>query len=136
MDEISFYIFNNYNYSNTTETESIYNDNENKNFYAFLVALPFCIVGICRFIICRQSGSESQERIRDEMNHKMLRENKILVYECNKNLIFRDCTICIESFKQDDIVCKLSCEHLFHKECISKWLKKSNSCPNCRLAAL
>lgn len=27
-----------------------------------------------------------------------------------------------------------NCEHSFHKVCIEKWLKKSNSCPICRVS--
>lgn len=48
----------------------------------------------------------------------------------NKNLkekLIKDdnniCSICLENLKDDKCVI-LSCEHIYHKVCIKKWLKK------------
>lgn len=43
-----------------------------------------------------------------------------------------ECTICFEEIKPNDKK-TLYCSHNFHKECISKWLEKNNSCPYCRM---
>lgn len=61
-------------------------------------------------------------------------------YKKNKNLkeklIKNDdndiCSICLENLKDDKCVI-LSCEHIYHNICIKLWLKKNDSCPNCRI---
>lgn len=40
------------------------------------------------------------------------------------------CSICLEEIKYSKK--RLQCGHKFHKSCIKTWLKKSNTCPNCR----
>ncbi|KAJ3127116.1 hypothetical protein HK098_006813 [Nowakowskiella sp. JEL0407] len=49
--------------------------------------------------------------------------------------LLETCTICLECFQIREKVRTLpSCQHLFHKRCIDKWLlKRSTACPNCRL---
>ena len=27
----------------------------------------------------------------------------------------------------------LKCNHIFHNQCITKWLNNNNTCPNCRM---
>lgn len=44
------------------------------------------------------------------------------------------CAVCTDEFHSDDTVARMPCQHLFHDECISKWLGETNSCPLCRLA--
>ena len=41
-----------------------------------------------------------------------------------------DCCICYGSLNHDSI--KLRCSHIFHKSCISEWIKQSVTCPICR----
>jgi len=42
------------------------------------------------------------------------------------------CSVCMCDFEPDESVKVLPCKHLFHKECIAKWLSECNtSCPNC-----
>ena len=44
----------------------------------------------------------------------------------------KTCSICMEEFKIGENVKILGCEHYFHKDCVVKWLKTDNTCPNCR----
>ena len=42
------------------------------------------------------------------------------------------CPICLQKYKGADIIKEFPCKHIFHKNCIFKWLKKSNLCPLCK----
>ncbi|XP_030558261.1 uncharacterized protein LOC115760849 [Drosophila novamexicana] len=43
------------------------------------------------------------------------------------------CGICNEFYKANDIIYSTaSCGHVFHKECLTRWLSRSLSCPQCR----
>lgn len=44
------------------------------------------------------------------------------------------CTICRESFSDQDEVLVTACRHRFHKQCLLDWLKRKPSCPQCRAA--
>ena len=45
-----------------------------------------------------------------------------------------ECLICIENFEENNEITKIKCNHIFHKECIKKWLcNESNKCPICRI---
>eukprot|EP00927_Polykrikos_kofoidii_P006896 TRINITY_DN12808_c0_g4_i1.p1 TRINITY_DN12808_c0_g4~~TRINITY_DN12808_c0_g4_i1.p1 ORF type:complete len:815 (+),score=118.21 TRINITY_DN12808_c0_g4_i1:258-2447(+) len=39
------------------------------------------------------------------------------------------CIICLGDFRQGDDIEQLPCNHIFHAECIGKWLAKSRYCP-------
>merc|ERR1711971_920398 len=41
------------------------------------------------------------------------------------------CIICMNEFKKNDLVGRLMCKHIFHKECVYTWLKKNATCPLC-----
>lgn len=53
-----------------------------------------------------------------------------------KTLIMRKssrvCAICMEGFKEDELIKQLPCKHIYHRCCIREWTKKSNECPLCR----
>ena len=42
------------------------------------------------------------------------------------------CPICLQKYKGADIIKEFPCKHIFHKNCIFKWLKTSNVCPLCK----
>ncbi len=51
----------------------------------------------------------------------------------NKNHKFRSCTICLENFKGPDKIVLFSCKvHIYHKECLKEWVRKSDLCPLCK----
>lgn len=43
-----------------------------------------------------------------------------------------DCAICMDSVEAGAEVTKLPCEHWFHGDCITSWLKEHDTCPQCR----
>lgn len=60
---------------------------------------------------------------------------KLETYKLTKddNQITQDCNICMDSYKENDIITKLKCGHFFHTECIKTWLcQEKISCPICR----
>lgn len=44
----------------------------------------------------------------------------------------RSCLVCLCDYAPEEEVRTMPCLHFFHKECIDKWLGKSNSCPICK----
>ncbi|CAH8357152.1 unnamed protein product [Eruca vesicaria subsp. sativa] len=46
------------------------------------------------------------------------------------------CTICQESFKNEEKIATLDCGHEYHAECLEKWLVVKNVCPICKAEAL
>ena len=42
------------------------------------------------------------------------------------------CIICMENFKENDDTISLPCIHIFHSECIKKWLQIQDYCPICK----
>ena len=60
--------------------------------------------------------------------------NKITAEDKHESLT---CSICLENFKKGEKIIQLPCNHFFHTdhescEGIIPWLKKSNTCPECR----
>lgn len=44
-----------------------------------------------------------------------------------------DCVVCLNQLDEGDLVRKLACRHVFHKECFDGWLHHLNfNCPLCR----
>jgi hypothetical protein len=55
---------------------------------------------------------------------------------CPRNLDFGDdlCSICLEELSDVTIrnIRRLKCNHMFHKECIDRWIwNEKTTCPNC-----
>lgn len=47
-----------------------------------------------------------------------------------------ECVVCVSTIAVGDEVVNLRCGHSFHPTCISRWLRRSGTCPNCRARAL
>ncbi|ELR20311.1 zinc finger, C3HC4 type (RING finger) domain containing protein [Acanthamoeba castellanii str. Neff] len=41
------------------------------------------------------------------------------------------CVICLSDFTTGDTLRRMECMHVFHKECVDKWLQQSKKCPSC-----
>ena len=45
------------------------------------------------------------------------------------------CAICLAEYKENDMVSELTCSHMFHTDCVAKWIGSSfrrATCPICR----
>ncbi|KAF8777594.1 E3 ubiquitin-protein ligase RNF126-A-like isoform X2 [Argiope bruennichi] len=42
------------------------------------------------------------------------------------------CTVCMDDFRLRDKAKRLPCNHLYHEKCITPWLERQATCPNCR----
>lgn len=53
----------------------------------------------------------------------------------NRNIVMSqeepECTICLDKIKNTDKKV-LSCNHIFHKNCVDTWLQETPNCPLCR----
>ena len=43
-----------------------------------------------------------------------------------------ECSICMDSLNIGDEVTELPCNHWFHGDCVSAWLREHDTCPQCR----
>ena len=66
---------------------------------------------------------------------KHILDNDNLDNKFNQNT----CSICLNEFKSvnndnndNNQICKISCEHCFHKNCIVNWLNNKKNCPLCK----
>ncbi|KAM7280354.1 hypothetical protein ACFE04_007488 [Oxalis oulophora] len=62
-------------------------------------------------------------------------ELKMVATTVKEESISEECSICLESFLLGSEAISLPCSHLFHKNCIMKWVHRKNSCPLCRLGS-
>ena len=46
----------------------------------------------------------------------------------------RECVVCMQIFTENEEVICLRCDprHIFHSECLKRWLRINNTCPICR----
>ncbi|KAL4456932.1 hypothetical protein ABPG74_014570 [Tetrahymena malaccensis] len=66
-----------------------------------------------------------------QVENKKIRVNSVL--HSQMNIVFgNQCTICNEETDIEQKAVQLQCMHVFHSECIRKWLENSQICPNCR----
>ncbi|KAL0560193.1 hypothetical protein IC582_000590 [Cucumis melo] len=58
-----------------------------------------------------------------------IRFDKVKSSDCREH----DCSVCLTQFEPESAINHLSCGHLFHTECLEKWLDYWNiTCPLCR----
>uniref|UniRef100_A0A0E0A7U2 RING-type E3 ubiquitin transferase n=1 Tax=Oryza glumipatula TaxID=40148 RepID=A0A0E0A7U2_9ORYZ len=44
------------------------------------------------------------------------------------------CAICLEQLQRGELCSEVpACRHVFHRDCVGSWMKKSDSCPLCRV---
>lgn len=46
----------------------------------------------------------------------------------------RECSICLETFLEGDLLTCLPCNHRYHFSCLDPWVRTCGDCPYCRRA--
>lgn len=111
-------------YNNTYNNDYSYN---NSMAYIVLVgALSLFFLQGCSKFICYNYKEKKYKK-----KHRLL---DISYSDIEQNLNEKTCCICLLDYKDSNKeLCKLSCNHIFHKECIQKWSIKKTICPLCRV---
>lgn len=77
----------------------------------------------------RQSDEE------EDNGGRMIPAAESSIESLERNTIIMDsgtCSICMEEFSYGCEALSMPCSHVFHGDCIKKWLKTSHYCPICR----
>jgi hypothetical protein len=87
------------------------------------------------------SNEENNEEENNELQTFKLKKKKFILnlnefqykhikkYSKNKE---KKCSICLLKYQKPDILKEFPCNHIYHKNCILKWLNNSNICPLCK----
>ena len=81
---------------------------------------------------CKQYGHKISEkkRLYQKVTNALNDGNLTIPKNITKETEETDCSICSETICED--ACEVSCGHIFHSKCISQWIGKKKTCPNCR----
>ncbi|ORY52255.1 hypothetical protein LY90DRAFT_670523 [Neocallimastix californiae] len=120
----------------------------NDIFFFSLITYSLLITfGLILYLIRRHYNTAlnnlRQKSIHQHLNQKQLnkvKEKTLTKYDIEKinsknndNGFHELCGICREEYKQNEKIRVLLCSHIFHKECIDKWLLfYNNTCPYCK----
>ncbi|KAF8110446.1 hypothetical protein N665_0083s0014 [Sinapis alba] len=79
----------------------------------------------------------SEEDVEGLLNRRTSLSTRINMEEAPSTDLETDsCTICQENYKNQDKIATLDCRHVYHAECLKKWLVIKNICPVCKSEAL
>ena len=128
------YSEDNINYTQYNEVE---NDVYTNAFLWGLSMFTFTYCSISLVNACKNIGNNSRRSLRRDTDlTNRLTETPIeyteILFTDNENI--DTCSICLYGYKVDEKLVKLNCSHIYHKECIFDWFKKSRNCPLCRLS--
>ena len=135
--------YNSYKYDlNTSNNTSIlgYDDGAMISFL-FLLTSAYFSCFLYRF--CKHNR-EQEERllIQEEVKNK---QKSIIKNIKKKNKKYKgsligvqnkECSICLEDFKEGVSIIELKCNHIYHTACIIEWLTNNISCPLCRTSEM
>ena len=72
--------------------------------------------------------SEEQYKIVDEI---IIEEPILTIFSNKQTTNFKECVICLEEMVEDQELILIRCSHIYHKECLEKWIYKNSICPLC-----
>ena len=101
-------------------------------FFAFMLLICCCLTFILS-LCCQPVYDDENEDHNDiicDCNHDQEQGKSSYINE-DEYVSGMECSICLMEMEMLDIE-RLRCEHMFHRECLSKWMNTKNICPTCR----
>jgi hypothetical protein len=88
-----------------------------------------------------QLQRERQQEIHEQLHRTLLQRTvqqlETIHYssqmQLSEQIQENNCIICMEDYKENDLLSKLSCHHIFHQHCLLEWLQRKNRCPLCSI---
>ncbi|GFU12252.1 hypothetical protein NPIL_481071, partial [Nephila pilipes] len=68
-----------------------------------------------------------QSRLYEDYNSTLIPDIDDIII--TKEFLNNECSICLDMFKLNEDAKKLLCNHLFHANCITTWIKEKDTCP-------
>ena len=65
-----------------------------------------------------------------DSNYLLLNKIETIIYNID-NTTFYQCGICMDSFNDGEKINKISCQHIFHIDCLNQWISTNKKCPLC-----
>jgi hypothetical protein len=93
-------------------------------FYGDIERRDFCWIHLLYIVIVFYSFFVRIKRVTDSRDDLVNRINKT-VFQTDES---STCSICLDEGQK----IQLHCGHVYHKECINRWLLESSTCPECR----
>ena len=73
-----------------------------------------------------------KNKYKEEYNNNNSKLDKIETIEFNiDNALFFQCGVCMDTFQDRENLKRLSCGHIYHKECLNQWIQNNNYCQLC-----
>ncbi|KAL3381995.1 hypothetical protein AABB24_001867 [Solanum stoloniferum] len=103
--------------------------------YIPFLQLKHTIREIAKFIRVHLYLQPCKDDLLEDSNCRLnLPASRFLDLDMSSSCIDETCSICLVEFEKEHVVCQLPrCNHVFHMDCIEKWLERCQfTCPLCR----
>ena len=99
--------------------------------YSFMCFL-LLFLSICGALMCNRYNNNNNNSVITECGRERLIKNKLEKYKVNEKFKEEECSICLDSYMEDEMIIYLECGHYYHNECSKQWFKEGKNCPLCR----
>ena len=118
------------NHSDSNYNDSENYENESSDDYSFE---EMSVDEIIENLFMKENYIKNDKHYKRSLVISNLEEFKYKYCKKHMNRNEKECAICFEEFNDFDRVKLFSCkQHIFHKECIMKWLLNKDYCPLCK----
>ena len=126
--------YNNFNYFNNINDLNYNIDNSENEFSDDEISTENMSVDeIIEDLFMKENNINNDINYKRSLVISKLEEFKYKYLDKHLNRKEKECSICLEEFKELDRVKLFSCkQHIFHKDCIMKWLLDKDFCPLCK----
>lgn len=102
------------------------------NIISNILGSPGSYVIINREPFQHEENPPVEQNIIDKLNHFKMEKKNSFKNGKEEKLEFPKCTICLMEISEGMDCISMPCQHFFHDNCVTHWLKIHNTCPLCR----